>query len=102
MHMPSRVRIQDESAALLSIEAPLSSIFNIVFFFAFLKTRLGGILNLSEDLAFIIAKFSAGVLIGVAIGILWLCVLSFLRREEFMYIATIGYILKCYVIPSKT
>ncbi|MEM4478189.1 MAG: hypothetical protein QXH90_07490 [Candidatus Korarchaeum sp.] len=44
--------------AILSIEATVISIFNIVFFSAFLGARLSGVLNLAEAITPIIVKFS--------------------------------------------
>ncbi len=81
--MAKKLSIQNGSATLLSIEATVTSIFNIVFFFAFLETRLGGILDLGETLAFIIAKFSVGTMIGVLMRILWLKMLCSLEKDEF-------------------
>lgn len=92
-----RIGVQAESATLLSIEATVTSIFNIVFFYAFLETRLGGILNLPEALTVIAAKFSVGIVIGAVVGLLWLRILFYLHKEEFTYMATVGVILISYV-----
>jgi NhaP-type Na+/H+ or K+/H+ antiporter len=68
--MAKRLEVQTESATLLCIEATVTSIFNIVFFFAFLETRLGGILDMVEALTFISVKFSVGIMVGAIMGIL--------------------------------
>jgi len=98
--MAKRLGVRTETAALLSIEATVTSIFNIVFFFAFLETHLGGILDLAEALAFITAKFSVGIVIGAIMGILWLRVLFFFKKEELICIVTVGYILISYVVSE--
>jgi cell volume regulation protein A len=98
--LAKKIGVQAESATLLSIEATITSIFNIVFFYAFLETRLGGILNLPEALTFIAAKFSVGIVIGVIMGLLWLRILFYLRKEELTYMATIGIILIGYCVRN--
>lgn len=98
--MAKRLGVRTETTTLLSLEATVTSIFNIVFFYAFLETRLGGILDLGEALTFIVAKFSVGIVIGAIMSIFWLRVLSLVEREEFTYMATIGYILVCYIVSE--
>jgi cell volume regulation protein A len=98
--LAKKIGVQAESATLLSIEATITSIFNIVFFYAFLETRLGGILNLPEALTFIAAKFSVGIVIGAIMGLLWLRILLYLHKEELTYMATIGIILIGYIVSE--
>lgn len=45
--LAKRIGVQAETAAMLSIEATVTGIFNIVFFSVFLEAQLGGVLNLS-------------------------------------------------------
>ncbi|MEM0217117.1 MAG: hypothetical protein QW612_06220 [Candidatus Bathyarchaeia archaeon] len=63
--LAKRIGVQAEMAAILSIEATVTSIFNIVFFSAFLEARLSGVLNLAEAITLIVAKFSVGIVVGV-------------------------------------
>jgi cell volume regulation protein A len=95
------IGVQEGSATLLSIEATATSIYNIVFFFAFLETRLGGTLNFTEALTLIMAKISVGVIIGVFVGIAFLRILFLLEKEEFTYMVTLGIILLSYVISEE-
>lgn len=95
-----RVGFQAESAILLSIEATVTSIFNIVFFSAFLETRLGGILDFVEALTYIAAKFSVGIVIGAVVGLICLRILFSLQKEELTYMATVGIILLGYVMSE--
>ena len=95
--MAKRLGVQPESATLITLEAIITSIFNIVFFFAFLTARLGGEMSFSGTLGLIFANFSIGLVIGAALGVLWLRVLSLLGKEEFTYIVTLGYVLISYV-----
>jgi cell volume regulation protein A len=95
--MAKRLNLRPESATLVTLEAIITSIFNIVFFFAFLETRLGGTLDFAGTLILVIAKFSIGIVIGGIMGAFWLKILSFLAKEELIHMATIGYIIVGYV-----
>jgi len=94
--MVQRLSVKTETKAMLPLEATLSGIFNIVFFFALLETRLGGILDIRDALSAVAAKFSVGVLVGVV----WLRILFHLRREDFTYMITLAYILLGYVFSE--
>jgi len=98
--MAKKLGIHAESATLLSIEAVLTSIFNIVFFYAFLDARLGGALTLSNTLLSILSKFSVGIVVGAIMGILWLRALFFFGKEEFTYMATLAYVLLGYIVSE--
>jgi cell volume regulation protein A len=99
--LAKKIGVQTGSVILLSIEATATSIYNIVFFSAFLETRLGGALNFTEALTLIMAKFSVGVMIGVVIGIVFLRILLLLQKEELTYMVTLGIILLSYVISEE-
>jgi cell volume regulation protein A len=98
--MVKKLRIQDQSAALLSIESVMSSIFAIVFFSAFLATTVGQVLSPVNILTSIVTRFSVGIIIGIAMGIPWLRILFAFEKNELTYIATLGYILLGYVVSE--
>ncbi|MBS7660044.1 MAG: hypothetical protein QXJ48_05245 [Candidatus Korarchaeum sp.] len=86
--------------AILSIEATVISIFNIVFFSAFLGARLSGVLNLAEAITPIIVKFSVENSSRVIVGYFAYKSYSLLQREEFTYMATLGILLFGYTISE--
>jgi cell volume regulation protein A len=96
-----KIGVQEGTATLLSIEAIVTSIYNIVFFSALLEARLGGVLNFTEALTLITAKFSVGAIVGLIEGILFLQIFFLLQREEFTYMLTLGIILLSYVISEE-
>jgi cell volume regulation protein A len=98
--MVKRLGITAQSGTLLSIESVMSSILSIVFFFAFLTTKTGGIFDPANVLTSIVTKFSVGIVIGTIMGILWLRVLFILQKNELAYIATLGYVLLGYVVSE--
>jgi cell volume regulation protein A len=99
--LAKKIGVRSESATLLSIEATMTSIFNIIFFHAFLETRLGGILNLVEALTLMIVKFSVGITVGAIVGILWLWTLFHIPMDELMYMVAVGIILMGYIISER-
>jgi cell volume regulation protein A len=98
--MVKKIGIEAQSATLLSIESVISSIVCIVFFFAFLATKLSGIFNPMTVLTSIVTKFAVGVIIGAIMALPWLRVLFALEKNELTYIATLGYVLACYAISE--
>jgi cell volume regulation protein A len=98
--MVKKLGIQGQSATLLSIESVTGSIFSIVFFFAFLTTKLSGIFSPSTILTSIVTKFAVGIVIGAVMALPWLRVLFALAKNELVYIATLGYVLACYAVAE--
>jgi cell volume regulation protein A len=98
--MVKKLGIQAQSATLLSIESVTGSITSVVFFFAFLETKLSGIFNPLTILTSIAAKFAVGIIIGIIMALPWLRVLFALQKNELAYIATLGYVLACYAVSE--
>jgi cell volume regulation protein A len=95
-----KLRLKPQTVILLSLESVITSIFNIVFFFAFLSAQTQGIFNLTGALIQIGTNFLVGIAIGMIMGIIWLKALFFLGKEELAYMVTIGYIFLSYVITE--
>jgi cell volume regulation protein A len=98
--MVKKLRLQDQSAIFLSLESVMSAIVCIIFFFAFLTTKLSGIFNPINVFASIATKFGVCIASGVLMAIPWLRVLSKLEKNELAYIVTLGYVLSCYVVSE--
>jgi cell volume regulation protein A len=95
-----KLNVKSETAALLTLEATLSSIFNIVFFFGFLDVKLSGILD-PLNLFFVLGvKFLVGLSVGVVMGIGWLRIFYLIQNQELTYMATLGYTILGYVIAE--
>jgi cell volume regulation protein A len=95
-----KLNIKSETAALLTLEAILSSIFNIVFFFGLLDIKLSGILDPLNLFSALAMKFLLGLFIGVVMGIGWLRIFYLIQYEELTYMATLGYTILGYVIAE--
>jgi cell volume regulation protein A len=94
--LAKRIRLKPQSVILLSLEAVLTSIFNIIFFYAFLQAQLLGVFDLSATVIRIVTNFLVGIGIGVTMGIIWLRALLFLGKQELSYMITIGYVFLSY------
>jgi cell volume regulation protein A len=98
--MVKKLRLQDQSAMFLSIESVTSAIVCIVFFFAFLTTKLNGVFNPVAVFTSIATKFGVGIAIGIIMALPWLRALSSLEKNELAYIVTLEYVLSCYVVSE--
>ena len=98
--LAKKIGVQNQSATLLSMESVIGSIICIVFFFAFLTTKLNGTFDYTTILTSISAEFAVGIAIGIIMAIPWLRVLSALEKNELAYIATLGYVFACYAVSE--
>lgn len=98
--LAKRIRLKPQSVILLSLEAVMTSIFNIVFFYAFLQAQLIGTFDMLGTVVQILMNFLVGIGVGVLMGVVWIKVLVFFGRHELSYMVTIGYIFLSYVISE--
>jgi cell volume regulation protein A len=98
--LAKKLRLKPQTVILLSLEAVITSIFNIVFFFAFLSAQTLGIFNFTGALIQIGLSFLVGLAIGTGMGVIWLKALFYIGKEELAYMVTIGYIFLAYVITE--
>jgi len=99
--LAKRVRLKPQSVILLSLEAVMTSIFNIVFFYALLQAQLLGTFNTLHTVTQIFLNFSVGVVVGIFMGIVWLRTLPLIGKNELAYMVTIGYVFLCYFVSSS-
>ncbi|MCW3995208.1 MAG: cation:proton antiporter [Candidatus Bathyarchaeota archaeon] len=98
--MVKKLGVRGETAALLSIESAIGSILSIIFFFAFLTTKLSGTFAPISIVGSIGLKLVVGLILGVILALPWIRVLFELKNNELAYIATLGYILACYAFSE--
>jgi NhaP-type Na+/H+ or K+/H+ antiporter len=95
--LAKRVRLKPQSVILLSLEAVMTSIFNIVFFYALLQAQLIGVFDVLGTVIQISLNFLVGIGVGALMGIVWLRALLYLGKNELAYMVTVGYVFLCYV-----
>ncbi len=96
--LAKKVRLKPQSVILLSLEAIMTSIFNIVFFYALMAAQQLGVFDLPTTILQIGLNFLVGIGVGALMGIGWLRALFFLGKHELAYMVTIGYLFLCYVV----
>ncbi|MGC8555798.1 MAG: cation:proton antiporter [Conexivisphaera sp.] len=90
--------------ASLSVESALNSAILIIIFSALLSSYQAAIpLELSTASAVIsgfFSELSIGVVVGIVAAVLWVKAMRLLSGADYLYIATIGYMLAVYVITN--
>lgn len=98
--LAKRIRLKPQSVILLSLEAVMTSIFNIVFFYALLQAQTIGVFDLLGTVVNVGANFLIGIVIGVLMGIVWLRVLVSLGKQELAYMITLSYAFLMYGVTE--
>jgi cell volume regulation protein A len=88
--LSKKMKISEETALTLSLESTITDALNIVFFFSLLGLYLSGSLNVLTVAGNIAAQFGVGILVGLAVGIVWLWVLNKIKSEPYTYISTLA------------
>ncbi len=96
-----KIKLRPQSVTLLSLEAIMTSIFNIVFFYALLQTQLLGNFDTFGTIIQILLNFIVGAGVGILMGILWLKLLPLIGKNELAYMVTIGYVFLCYFVSDS-
>ncbi len=88
--LSKKLKISEETSLTLSLESTITDSLNIVFFFAILGLYLSGSLSLLSFAENIVAQFGVGILVGFAVGVVWVWVLHKIRNEPYTYISTLA------------
>jgi len=95
-----KIDVKSETAAMLTLEATMSSIFNVVFFFALLRIKKSGIVDPQSVLVVVAMEFLMGLTVGAVMGIIWLRIFYVIQNQELTYMATLGYTILGYVLTE--
>jgi len=98
--------IGDEALfANITIESVLNSIFLIIVFYfvldAFISSTPISFLGLQTMATSLVSQISIGFFIGIIAGIIWVEFMKAFGKINYLYIATIGYVLLIYAIVNK-
>lgn len=89
----------------ITIESVLNSIFLIIVFYfvldAFISTTPLTFAGVEHMATSIISQISVGFLIGIIAGIIWVEFMKAFGKINYLYIATIGYVLLIYALVDK-
>ncbi len=93
-----QLKLKDASVTFLTLESALNSIVLVILFLTFVSlyqssnSALSGI-NLSglySSASSIASSFSIGIVIGLALSILWIYLLNYLKKQNYTYVLTLG------------
>ncbi len=84
----------------LSLESVMNSILLVVMFSVFLSIYLTGSTSFNGALASIASNISVGVVAGLALAIVWLLVLNYLKDYRYTYVFTLALLLTTFVLVS--
>jgi len=91
--------LQDKTKMVASIESILTDPICIVvaFAIAYMVFELGEI-NLILGVGNVVKTFSVGIVLGLALGIVWLFIMNKVKKQEFSYILTLALVFLVYSI----
>jgi cell volume regulation protein A len=89
----------------ITIESVLNSIFLIIVFYfvldAFISSTPISFLGLQTMATSLVSQLSVGFFIGIIAGIIWVEFMKAFGKINYLYIATIGYVLFVYAIANR-
>jgi len=89
--------LQDKTKMVSSIESILTDPICIVVVFAIIYMAFKiKELNLLLGIGNLVTTFSAGIVIGIALGFIWLFIMNKVRKEQFSYILTLAVVFLVY------
>ncbi|MDG6905401.1 MAG: cation:proton antiporter [Nitrososphaerota archaeon] len=96
---------KEELVTNLTLESAFNSIVLIILFFVFLNNYLASIpLNTSGVSVMLItffAQLSTGIVAGAIAGVAWIKFAKMMHLADYLYIATIGYVLAVYALVNE-
>ncbi|MFQ5712289.1 MAG: cation:proton antiporter [Candidatus Geothermarchaeales archaeon] len=88
----------DDVKSLLTLESAISTVYSVVFFFAFLQQWQLGNIDLSIAAASIMTNFSVGIVFGIIFSLVFLRILHHYRGKSYTYVLTIGMVIAIYTM----
>ena len=90
------MNIKEESLTYFSFELAFSNILSFIVALSSLNYLSMGVVKIVESLKMLFTQFSAGMMVGGLIGVLWLIIIYAIRREEYFYILTLAILIAAY------
>jgi cell volume regulation protein A len=95
------MKLQESTAAFLTVESAMNSIFSIVLFFAFVGVYNTGESNWFVALSSIASQFSVGIVSGALLSLVWIFILDRFQKQKFTYVLTLALVLITYSLTSQ-
>jgi cell volume regulation protein A len=95
------MKLKEKTVAFLTMEAAISSVFSVVLFSTLIDIHInsssGGVFNAISGIAM---QFSAGVVVGLVLSLVWVYLLHRFQKHKFTHVLTIGFVLATYSITQ--
>ena len=95
-HLLRVLPIDDEVESVLRLESTLNSILQVILFLTLIELVTTGQWDLLSLIRGVVLRFGVGLGVGVGLGIVWLNLLSWIKRESFGYMLTIAVLFIIY------
>jgi cell volume regulation protein A len=95
-HLLRILSINADTESILRLESTLNSIFQVVLFLTLIEFVTFGQWDLLSITRAVVLRFGVGIGVGVGLGIVWLNLLSWIKREAFGYMLTIAVLFIIY------
>ncbi len=95
------LNLREKTIMFLTFEAALNSIILVVLFLTFVGLYQSGTAspyNLTESL---VSQFSIGILVGLALSLIWIYILNYFKKGKYTYVLTLGFLLLTYSITNS-
>jgi cell volume regulation protein A len=92
----SKLDLPKNAAVTLALESTETDILNVIFLLTILQAYLTGSANVIVASQMIASEFAIGIVIGFIVGVVWIKILSMIRKEEFTYMLTLGILIITY------
>lgn len=97
----SRVRMSEKCSTTLILESTLTDVLCIIAVLAILGFIANPELNYDAVMRDVANKFSTGIAIGIFAGVIWLAVLTRIKKESYSYMLTLAMIFLSYAISER-
>ena len=94
------MQLKETTAAFLTLESAINSVFSVVLFFTFTSVYSAGASSWFVAVTNIAAQFSVAIVLGLILSIIWIFLLHRYQKQKFTYVLTLGFALASYSLTS--
>jgi cell volume regulation protein A len=99
--LSASMKLKEKTVAFLTMEAAISSVFSVVLFSTLIDVHLNDSSNsLVNAISGIAMQFSAGIVVGLILSLLWVYILYRLQKHKFTHVLTLGLVFATYSITQ--
>ncbi len=101
MSLASRIKLNERSSTILSLESAINDILCIVLSLVIIEiVVLRGSVDLTTIAKSVTGRFSIGAMLGIVVGIGWLSILKRIAKTTYSYMLTLGIVLLSYSVSE--